>query len=88
MSLNLKVVKMSGFVNLTQRAEGNAGFDLYATEEGILAPGERVAVPVGISTSFNPEYICVLLLVLVLLLRMVSMFLLELLTQVTEENGK
>lgn len=56
MSLNLKVVKMSGFVNLTQRAEGNAGFDLYATEEGILAPNERVAVPVGISTSFSPEY--------------------------------
>lgn len=56
MSLNLKVVKMSGFVNLTQRAEGNAGFDLYATEEGVLAPGERVVVPVGISTSFSPEY--------------------------------
>jgi dUTP pyrophosphatase len=56
MSLNFKVIKMPGFVNLQQRADGNAGFDLYATEEGILAPGERVAVPVGIATSFNPEY--------------------------------
>ena len=56
MSLNLKVIKMSGFVNLTQRAEGNAGFDLYATEEGSLAPNERAIVPVGICTSFSPEY--------------------------------
>jgi dUTP pyrophosphatase len=56
MSLNLKVMKQSGFVNLTQRAEGNAGFDLYATEEGSIAPGQREAVPVGISTSFSPEY--------------------------------
>jgi dUTP pyrophosphatase len=56
MSLNLKVMKQSGFINLTQRAEGNAGFDLYATEEGSIAPGQREAVPVGISTSFSPEY--------------------------------
>lgn len=56
MSLNLKVMKMNGFVNLMQRADGNAGFDLYATEEGTIAPGEREAVPVGISTSFSPEY--------------------------------
>ena len=56
MSLNLKVMKMSGFINLKQRADGNAGFDLYATEEGSIAPGERMTVPVGISTSFSPEY--------------------------------
>lgn len=56
MSLNLKVIKMNGFINLTQRAEGNAGFDLYATEEGSIGPGERVIVPVGICTSFSPEY--------------------------------
>ena len=56
MSLNLKVIKMSGFVNFMQRSEGNAGFDLYATEDGTIAPGERAIVPVGICTSFNPEY--------------------------------
>lgn len=56
MSLNLKVMKQSGFVNLTQRAEGNAGFDLYATEDGSIAPGHRQAIPVGIATSFSPEY--------------------------------
>jgi len=56
MSLNLKVMKMNGFINLQQRADGNAGFDLYATEEGSIASGRREAVPVGISTSFSPEY--------------------------------
>jgi dUTP pyrophosphatase len=56
MSLNLKVMKMGGFINLQQRSDGNAGFDLYATEDGVIAPGQREAVPVGISTSFSPEY--------------------------------
>lgn len=56
MSLNLKVIKMNGFVNFKNREDGNAGFDLYATEEGIIAPGQREAVPVGISTSFSQEY--------------------------------
>ena len=56
MSLNLKVTKMNGFINLTQRTEGNAGFDLYVTEEGSIGPGERAIVPVGICTSFSPEY--------------------------------
>jgi len=56
MSLNLKVKKLENFVDLQQRANGNAGFDLYAAEEGILLAGERAAISVGISTSFNPEY--------------------------------
>jgi dUTP pyrophosphatase len=54
--LNLKVMKMQGFIDFKDRAEGNAGWDLYATEEGVIAPGEREAVPVGIATSFSPEY--------------------------------
>jgi len=56
MSLNLKVKKLENFVDLQQRTYGNAGFDLYAAEEGILLAGERAAISVGISTSFNPEY--------------------------------
>ncbi len=54
--LNLKVMKMQGFVDFKDRANGNAGFDLYATEDGVIAPGEREAVPVGICTSFSPHY--------------------------------
>ena len=56
MSLNLKVKKLDNFVDLKQREFGNAGFDLYAAEEGILLGSQRAAVSVGISTSFNPEY--------------------------------
>ena len=56
MSLNLKVKKLDNFVNLEQRVFGNAGIDLYAAENGILGGGQRVAVSVGIATSFNPEY--------------------------------
>ncbi len=56
MSLNLKVKKLDNFINLEQRVFGNAGIDLYAAEDGILLGGQRVAVSVGISTSFNPEY--------------------------------
>ena len=47
---------MNGFVNFKNREDGNAGFDLYATEEGSIAPNERMMVPVGICTSFSPEY--------------------------------
>ena len=56
MSLNLKVKKLENFVDLKQREFGNAGIDLYAAEEGILLGGQRAAISVGISTSFNPEY--------------------------------
>jgi len=56
MSLNLKVKKLDNFVNLEQRVFGNAGIDLYSAEEGILLGGQRMAVSVGIATSFNPEY--------------------------------
>lgn len=56
MSLNLRVIKMPGFVNFKNRDDGNAGFDLYATEEGSIAPNERMMVPVGICTAFSPEY--------------------------------
>jgi dUTP pyrophosphatase len=54
--LNLKVKKLSNFVDLRQRDWGNAGFDLYSTEEGLILPSQRKMVSVGISTSFEPDY--------------------------------
>jgi dUTP pyrophosphatase len=54
--LNLKVKKLSNFVDLRQRDWGNAGFDLYSTEEGLIMPNQRKMVSVGISTSFEPDY--------------------------------
>lgn len=56
MSLNLKIKKLDNFADFKPRDFGNAGFDLYASEEGILLGGQRAAISVGISTSFNPEY--------------------------------
>ena len=54
--LNLKVKKLSNFVDLRQRDWGNAGFDLYSTEEGLIMPSQRKMVSVGISTSFESDY--------------------------------
>jgi dUTP pyrophosphatase len=54
--LNLKVKKLSNFVDLRQRDWGNAGFDLYSTEEGLILPSQRKMISVGISTSFEPDY--------------------------------
>jgi len=54
--LNLKIKKLSNFVDIRQRDWGNAGFDLYAAEYGSIAPNERCTVAIGISTSFNPQY--------------------------------
>lgn len=54
--LNLKIKKLSNFVDIKQREWGNAGFDLYSSEEGIILPNQRKMVSVGISTSFEPQY--------------------------------
>lgn len=54
--LNLNVKKLSNFVDFRQREYGNAGFDLYACEEGLVMPNQRKIVPVGISTSFERDY--------------------------------
>jgi dUTP pyrophosphatase len=56
MSLNLKVKQLPNFIDFKQREFGNAGFDLYATQPGTIFPHQQEIVPVGISTSFNPEY--------------------------------
>jgi dUTP pyrophosphatase len=40
----------------TAPTNGNACFDLRSTISYVLAPGERILVPLGIKTSFPPEY--------------------------------
>ena len=54
--LNLKVKKLSNFVDLRQREYDNAGFDLYSAEEGLIMPNQRKMISVGISTSFERDY--------------------------------
>lgn len=54
--LNLKVKQLENFYNLKQRGTGDAGIDLYATEDCIIQPGEQTLVKTGISVSFSPDY--------------------------------
>lgn len=54
--LNLKVKQLENFYNLKQRGPGDAGIDLYATEDCIIQPGEQTLVKTGISVSFSPDY--------------------------------
>jgi dUTP pyrophosphatase len=54
--LNLKVKQLENFYNLKQRGPGDAGIDLYATEDCIVRPGEQALVKTGISVSFSPDY--------------------------------
>ena len=54
--LNLKVKQLENFYNLKQRGLGDAGIDLYATEDCIVRPGEQALVKTGISVSFSPDY--------------------------------
>lgn len=56
MGLNLKVKRLENFIDFKQREFGNAGFDLYAAEAGVVMPHGQEIVPVGIATSFSPEY--------------------------------
>lgn len=56
MGLNLKVKQLANFIDLKQREFGNAGFDLYAAEAGVVMPHGQQMVAVGIATSFSPEY--------------------------------
>ena len=54
--LDLKVKRLENFYNLKQRGPGDAGIDLYATEDCILQPGEQRLIRTGISVSFSPDY--------------------------------
>jgi dUTP pyrophosphatase len=54
--LNLKVKQLENFYNLKQRGPGDAGIDLYATEDCIIQPGEQRLIKTGISVSFSPDY--------------------------------
>ena len=54
--LNLDVKRLDNFYNLKQRSPGDAGFDLYATEDCVIQPGEQKLIKTGISVSFSPYY--------------------------------
>jgi dUTP pyrophosphatase len=53
--MNLRIARLHERARLPTRAhEGDAGLDLYALEDAVLAPGERVSVPTGIAVEIPP----------------------------------
>jgi dUTP pyrophosphatase len=55
--MNLRVARLDERAQLPTRAhDGDAGLDLYALEDGVLAPGERASVATGIAVEIPPGH--------------------------------
>jgi dUTP pyrophosphatase len=53
--MNLRIARLDERARLPTRAhDGDAGLDLYALEDAVLAPGERASVPTGIAVEIAP----------------------------------
>ena len=53
--MTLRIARLDGRARLPTRAhDGDAGLDLYALEDAVLAPGERASVPTGIAVEIPP----------------------------------
>ncbi|MGH2892014.1 MAG: dUTP diphosphatase [Solirubrobacteraceae bacterium] len=53
--MNLRIARLHERARLPTRAhDGDAGLDLYALQDALLAPGERAAVPTGIAVEIPP----------------------------------
>ena len=55
--MNLPIARLDERARLPTRAhDGDAGLDLYALEDALLAPGERASVPTGIAVQIPPGH--------------------------------
>jgi dUTP diphosphatase len=53
--MNLRIARLDERARLPTRAhDGDAGLDLYALQDAVLAPGERASVPTGIAVEIPP----------------------------------
>ena len=53
--MKLRIARLDERARLPTRAhDGDAGLDLYALEDAVLAPGERASVPTGIAVEIAP----------------------------------
>jgi dUTP pyrophosphatase len=53
--MNLRIARLDERARLPTRAhDGDAGLDLYASDDAVLAPGERASVPTGIAVEIPP----------------------------------
>ena len=55
-NLNFKVKRLPNYVAGPTRRCGDAGFDLCASEDVVIEPGERALIGTGIAASFSPDY--------------------------------
>jgi dUTP pyrophosphatase len=53
--MSLRIARLDERARLPTRAhDADAGLDLYALEDAVLAPGERASVPTGIAVEIAP----------------------------------
>jgi dUTP pyrophosphatase len=53
--MTLRIAHLDERARLPTRAhDGDAGLDLYALEDAVLAPGERASVPTGVAVEIPP----------------------------------
>jgi dUTP pyrophosphatase len=53
--MTLRIARLDERARLPTRAhDGDAGLDLYALEDAMLAPGERASVPTGVAVEIPP----------------------------------
>lgn len=53
--MNLRIARLDERARLPTRAhDGDAGLDLYALDDALLAPGQRTSVPTGIAVEIPP----------------------------------
>ena len=53
--LEIKVVKLTQDAKLPEKAhEDDAGYDLFAQEGAVLAPGQSILIPTGIALALPP----------------------------------
>jgi dUTP pyrophosphatase len=53
--MNLRIARLDERARIPTRAhDGDAGLDLYALDDALLAPGARASVPTGIAVEIPP----------------------------------
>lgn len=57
MCMELKVKRLTGDINPPAKA-GDAGYDVFSTENISLTPGQKATIPIGICTEFPEGYLC------------------------------
>jgi len=57
MSIHLRIKRLDTDLPLPSYAhQGDAGLDLYASEDAVIAPGERTLIPTGIAIAIPEDF--------------------------------